>query len=619
MTYRKDVDGLRAVAVLAVLLFHAMPATVPGGSWGVDIFFVISGWLISGQIARDLEAGSFSLVSFYARRARRLLPALLIVLAACWVAGWAILLPQDFRSLGAHILSGALYVSNFKIWSEVGYFDAAAAMKPLLHLWSLGVEEQFYLVWPLLLIVAFRFRWIGPAIAAVTAASFLCSILSSPINAFFLPWNRFWELGLGALLALYGRDVVRFSTVINIVGIALIAAELAMPEGHSPWLALLPTIGATLVIATPDGWFNRVILSSRPAVAIGKISYQLYLWHWPPLVFARYYFGGEHLPELGLTLTALAFPLAIATVAIENAIRRAPLRLPALASGMVAGVLSVGILGALVVLSTGFPGRFASAYAAILETTSAGPAMRNRVCFLDANQPGGALGSACLEQGEGPLVLLWGDSHAAQLYPGLRALADERGWRVAEVTQSQCPFVPSIDLPLVPNCRSLNEVALEQIATLKPDLIIMATRWSIYPWVPDHLWKQAFDVAKLVNSTKGGNGRIVVFGSFPEWPVTQAQAVKAVMRDGSPFPERIAPTNPAAARATAARMVGEAGLMLVDPFDTLCTAAGCLTMPPGQVKLMCFDGSHLTPAGSRYFVRAVLGSLLRDKAHGSAR
>jgi peptidoglycan/LPS O-acetylase OafA/YrhL len=592
MAYRDDIDGLRAVAVLAVLLFHAAPGALPGGSWGVDVFFVISGFLITSLIVRDVDAGTFSFVTFYAKRARRLLPALAVVLAACALAGWYILLPGDFRSLGTHILSGALYVSNFTLWNEVGYFDSAAKMKPLLHLWSLGVEEQFYLVWPVLLLVAFR--WRGPVILAVTVASFLCAVASSPTDAFYLPWNRFWELGIGALLALYGRDLPAWW---GAVGAAFLAVAFALPEGHSPWIALLPTIGAALLIATRAGW-----LSVAPLVGIGRISYQLYLWHWPLLVFARHWTGADLSPVMGLAVVAASFPLAVATYwFVERPIRHAPLRM---AGGAAVAIAGIGAFGAFTTASAGFPSRFAAEYAAILETKSAGNAMRNQVCFLDAEQPGSELKPTCVDPGAGPLVLLWGDSHAAQLYPGLRALATERGFRIAQVTQSQCPFVPYIDFPSAPNCRSVNQAALDQIAALNPAVVIVATRWSLYPWMPDRLWKMGLEIAQSFTVSS----RVIVLGSFPEWPLPLPQIIRAKLSDGSDFPQRMTPSNDPAVRDRTARLVKGFRLHFVDPFDALCDETGCITT--AAAHLTVYDDSHLTAAGSTYFVRKALSSLL---------
>lgn len=203
--YRPDIDGLRAVAVLAVIAFHAYPGLLPGGFIGVDVFFVISGFLITGVILGDLERGTFTFADFYARRIRRIFPALLVVLVAAWIAGWFLLLADEYKSLGRNIAAGALFLSNVSLWTEAGYFDAAAELKPLLHLWSLGIEEQFYIAWPLVMVIAWRLRGSLVTVAGVIGlVSFVLCVLSAdgdPTTAFYLPHTRVWELLVGATLA----------------------------------------------------------------------------------------------------------------------------------------------------------------------------------------------------------------------------------------------------------------------------------------------------------------------------------------------------------------------------------------------------------------------------------
>ena len=207
-TYRRDIDGLRAIAVLAVIGFHAFPAAVPGGFVGVDVFFVISGFLISTIVFGSLERGGFSYVDFYDRRIRRIFPALIIVLVATWIAGWRLLYPLEYANLGKHIASGAGFVSNFMLWRDSGYFDTGAEQKPLLHLWSLAIEEQFYLVWPLGLVLTWRFVKLRFALIGVVALSSfgICVWLTGrdPVVAYYFPVTRFWELLMGAMLAYSG-------------------------------------------------------------------------------------------------------------------------------------------------------------------------------------------------------------------------------------------------------------------------------------------------------------------------------------------------------------------------------------------------------------------------------
>src|SRR5476649_1669486 len=297
---RPDIDGLRAVAVLIVVGFHACPQFDPSGFIGVDIFFVISGYLISTIVLRQLSAGRFSFLDFYGRRARRLLPALLAVLVACLVAGWLLLLPREFKEFGRHVAAAAAFVPNIMLWHESGYFDTSASAKPLLHLWSLGIEEQFYLLWPLLLVAIPRGKGRMLALTALLAViSFAYSVYATdhqPVAAFFSPMSRWWELMLGGLLAQFTRKRPSLGhcrdNVASLAGTLLIAATLLLldsEEGFPGWWALPPAAGTfLLLLAGSRAWVNR-LLSNRLLVGCGLISYPLYLWHWPILTFARLY------------------------------------------------------------------------------------------------------------------------------------------------------------------------------------------------------------------------------------------------------------------------------------------------------------------------------------------
>ncbi|MGH8172638.1 MAG: acyltransferase family protein, partial [Rhodanobacteraceae bacterium] len=373
-TYRRDIDGLRAIAVLAVLVFHAFPKRLPGGYVGVDVFFVISGYLITGVIAGQLARGRFTFADFYARRIKRIVPALLVVLAACCAFGWVSLLPDEFKQLGKHVAAGVAFVSNFALWSEAGYFDASASAKPLLHLWSLGIEEQFYLVWPLALWWFARMRrsalWLVGAIGLTSFAINLATVHSHPVAAFYSPLSRFWELQLGCLLALLLRNwdanptvvPIRIAQALSIAGalalalsIALFNTGLAFPGA---W-ALLPTLGTFALIASgPAGWFNRQVLSRKALVGIGLISYPLYLWHWPLLSFASIGANGTSPPGARAAAMIASVLLAYATyVLIEKPIRFGPKRrfkVPAL----VALSLAIATIGYVAYARSGLPSRF---------------------------------------------------------------------------------------------------------------------------------------------------------------------------------------------------------------------------------------------------------------------
>ncbi len=353
--YRPDIDGLRAIAILAVIVFHAFPTKLKGGFVGVDIFFVISGFLISSIIMRDVDAGRFSFVRFYVNRIKRIFPALIFVLISCFLFGYYALLSDEFSSLGKHIASGLGFIQNIVLYMESGYFDKASDLKPLLHLWSLGVEEQFYLIFPVLLLLAWRVR------NRVLNIVILCAVLSFVLNvvtiqknavsAFFLPFTRFWEMLTGAIIAylsLYSpvrswsfleknglwkrfkenehfrNRCANFCSFIGLLFLVISLVAINRNKLFPGWWALLPTVGSLLIIiAGPNAWVNRVILGNKVMVWIGLISYPLYLWHWPLFSFGKIVFAVQSFPTyVKLLMLCLSFFLAWITYQfVEKPIR----------------------------------------------------------------------------------------------------------------------------------------------------------------------------------------------------------------------------------------------------------------------------------------------------------
>lgn len=323
--YRADIDGLRAVAIIPVIIFHAFPHLIPGGFIGVDIFFVISGFLISSIIFSSLERQRFSILDFYIRRIRRIFPALILVLIGCLLFGWFVLLADEYLRLGKHLSAGIAFISNFVYWRESGYFDNQAVSKPLLHLWSLAIEEQFYVFWPLLLAFVWKqktgFLKITFAIAILSFVANIYLIKYHPVAAFFLPFSRFWELMLGGTLSyitLHRPQII--SNYINLqaaLGFSLILISLfTINEARAfpGWWALLPTFGAFFIIAAgPSAWLNIKILSNPPMVWFGLISYPLYLWHWPLLSFLHILDTGQIGIESRVIVLIVAIFLAWAT------------------------------------------------------------------------------------------------------------------------------------------------------------------------------------------------------------------------------------------------------------------------------------------------------------------
>jgi len=322
--YRPDIDGLRAIAVMAVIIFHAFPQIIPGGFVGVDIFFVISGYLISKILIDELKSGRYSILTFYDRRIRRIFPALLLVLTISLVFGYFFLFKTEFQSIVKHAIASTTFLQNFMLWSESGYFDKSSNLKPLLHIWSLAIEEQFYIFWPIIINIFWRKRinlaWVFLILGGLSFASNTLNAQSDPAAAYYSPFGRFWELMLGGSLA-YAMSKRQnlfsaFGNLNSIAGSILILTALFIinPDRKFPgFWALLPTLGAFLIISSgKDAYINKYILSSRPFVWIGLISYPLYLWHWPILSYAHIASGHLSFSTL-VALLMLTFLLAILT------------------------------------------------------------------------------------------------------------------------------------------------------------------------------------------------------------------------------------------------------------------------------------------------------------------
>ena len=455
MTYRPDIDGLRALAVLAVLIFHAFPSALPGGFVGVDIFFVISGYLITGILLRQLEVGQFSLAHFYAQRIKRIFPALATVLIFCLCVGWIALTSGEYKQLGRYTAGGAAFLNNFLFWRDAGYFDAAAATKPLLHLWSLAIEEQFYLIWPLLLLACHtlpqatlktRSKAVLIGVIFCTSLVYSYQLMSRDLTAnFYSPLARFWELIVGAALAYWHSRLPmlklseRIGLLLAVLGIGLLLISMALIDQTRafPGLwALLPTLGtACLIVAGSTTYINRQWLASRPLVWIGIISYPLYLWHWPLLTFARIFEGQTPSTTVRSILLLASVGLAFLTYQfIER-----PIRFPSThrkASKNIISILCIIMLGLFlagyaITRNEGLPFRHyerlnADASSIVL---GADRSLLKRACGLSPKQA--ASFEWCLSQNKAsqPRFALLGDSKGEALYYGLaRESSQDENW-----------------------------------------------------------------------------------------------------------------------------------------------------------------------------------------------
>jgi peptidoglycan/LPS O-acetylase OafA/YrhL len=622
--YRPDIDGIRAVAILSVVIFHAFPSYLAGGFVGVDIFFVISGFLISSIIFRSLERDDFSYLEFYAHRVRRIFPGLVVVLVATYAFGWFALLPEEFKQLGKHVAAGAAFIQNFALWREAGYFDNSSELKPLMHLWSLAIEEQFYLVYPVLVWIVWRAR-VNALLAVVVlwAASFYLNVTSveaDPTGTFFLPQTRFWELLSGSILAyvhLRRWDAAVLGKlplakhVLSLIGAALIGAALYFIDAGSlfpGWWAVLPVAGAfLLILAGPMAVLNRFVLANPIMVFIGLISYPLYLWHWPIFSYLRIVEGD--LPDDFLVTTAVgaSFVLAWLTYRLfERPIRFGAMpNLKAVALAML--VLFSGLSGAYTFENDGFPGR-------INQAMTEKQLLAERGRYWGASNTAGAPFSASKTN-----VIIFGDSQAHDI---LHALKNDKtiGLKFFEADH-YCSSFYAADVGLEAlhgaTCKASFERLLASDELKQADVIIYA-----------HMWRSR-QGAELQDAYANGirqirernkDARIYFFG--PKYYLSPVGSINIITR-GVPnlwaMNEFIAgrvffdADNDYVKRLAAANHVG-----FVDVRDVFCQG-GCVYYGAG--KFSYFDSHHWTQAGATSFYEKLnkteAYAVLRDTKGGT--
>ena len=508
--------ALRAIAVLAVIGFHAFPNWIGGGFIGVDVFFVISGYLISALLFNELDQKNFSFIRFYSRRIRRIFPALAVVLLSAFAFGWFVMLTDEYRQLGKHIAGGAGFVSNLLLWQESGYFDSAAELKPLLHLWSLGIEEQFYIVWPLLLALILKLR-LRPLliIGLLTGISFFLNIYginNDPIATFYSPQTRFWELSIGAILAylkyrpspliddcisklesllarliFVGRRRMwaeasnsSLSSCTSLLGLALIAfgvMYLTSATKYPGYWALLPTLGAVcLICAGSDAWINRVFLSNRLMVWVGLISYPLYLWHWLLLSYARIIGGAIPPINYRILLVLTSFLLAWLTyILLEKPIRLGRHQRAKTIAVLVL-IIATGYIGLNTLQRDGLPFRYPKEVRNLTSYVKYDweKDVRDGECFLDSGKKTD-INEKCYSDNS---IVLWGDSYAASLYPGLYKWGLDHNEKISQFTVAGCPPIFNLNENFFQrNCNEANQKIISQIRKISPKVLIIHSQW----------------------------------------------------------------------------------------------------------------------------------------------
>ncbi|MFM9890557.1 MAG: acyltransferase family protein [Rickettsiales bacterium] len=642
--YRADIDGLRAVAVLAVLIFHANAEWLPGGFVGVDIFFVISGFLITGILLREMQGGHYSIRQFYIRRIRRIFPALIAVLLTTLVLGWFLLVPDEFKKLGHDIIAATGFYANVQFWQQAGYFDITAERKPLLHLWSLGVEEQFYILWPLIIGLCLRFRRaLLPLMLAVTAISLGLALWRSaahPTSSFYLPHTRFWELMLGGLLAyaepwMTRRTLVgwkrELSACCGMLLIMLAAAMFTKLDAYPSWRALLPVVGTILLLATPGSFLHRHALSGRMMVGIGLISYPLYLWHWPLLAYARILYWQAPPTGVILGLVGLSFCLATLTYhCIEAPLRFGRFRRRAIGLLLVA-MLAVALVATAITSTDGFKqlrennARFRDLKGvhAFAETSMACPQS------MDVGD------NWCVTARGGPAnAAVVGDSHAEALFAGLATRDTTRNW--ALIGHSSCPpllQVRSHRVNMPDACLDATERMVDMLKT-HPEIrtVVLASLGQFYfdhSVSPQHTGKDTSELWRLestlaseaslsrsevfyrgmdrtISALEASGKKIVLFIDVPTLDFMAADCLPRLgelsYRFGMAKPHCTTPQADALAQQKSYREIvrrlaaKHPSLRIFDSFTVLCNGTDCLA---GTKDLLLYsDSHHLSIRGS---------------------
>lgn len=624
MKYRADIDGLRALAVLPVVLYHASIPGFGGGFVGVDIFFVISGYLICGMIDQDIRDGTFSLGDFYKRRILRILPALFAMFGVTGVLAYAYCLPVEFEDFSKSFASAVASVSNIYFAKTAGYFDAPAETKPLLHTWSLGVEEQFYFVAPLLMLALYRFvpRYAKWLLAAATVMSLAAAILMSFRNAtfvFYLTPFRAWELALGALLAI--RFIPSPSTpiarsIVGGIGLALLLGVIVLGTPSAPLLAMtgLAAVGAAMVIASSEGslsWAGR-LLSVPPLVFVGLISYSLYLWHWPLMVFQRtdgFLMAGTS-ATAKLVVIAASFAVAVASWRFIERPFRAMAHQSSRTGVFSAASASMATAFAaclMILMSDGAPFRFSDRVVAISSYLAYDSASQFRTgkCFLATNRQHLDQETCLKLDPHRPNYLLVGDSHGAHLWFGLQAAMPEVN--VMQATASMCrPAIPDISALETRSCpRMMNFVFEEFLPAHKIDKVLLAASWKD---------EDLADLSVVVDRLKARDIDVTVLGPIVEYDLALPRLLADELRRGDKSAARVRRTPGIQERDRAMNALMTArGATYVSVYDAICRNDRCDEFVDASVPMQ-FDSGHLTEQGSVEIGRRLAGAFARKLA-----
>jgi peptidoglycan/LPS O-acetylase OafA/YrhL len=617
--YRSDIDGLRGVSILAVIAYHYNLGNVDGGFVGVDVFFVISGYLITTIILKEINNGSFSFTNFYLRRIRRIFPAVLFLILVILVAGYFILLPSNYTKIGNSAFYSAFGLSNFYFLWNTDYFDTAAEFRPLLHTWSLAVEEQYYLIWPILLLaivklgnrsVLIRYGAIVLLIVMSLVFSQLSLTEDGQKTAFYMFHTRAWELGLGGLIALFPVLKHRIAgTVLSTLGILMIAWSMITLSSDSPFPglnALYPCIGAGLIILPKQDYYVYRMLSVKPLVFIGKISYSLYLWHWPLLVLYRHHETGR-MPDQNdtLILLLLCFILSIFSWRyIEQRFRKKKTtsKKYVYVTGL-STMIGVGVLGMAVSQASGFPHRLPEALRDVEKMTRETVTSQNGLvlahCFISSKSKGGVKffsDEKCITIDTNKRnAIIVGDSHAAHFGKALRD--HYPGVQFSQVTGSGC--LPTLHAKGKTNCAILMRRAIDKaIPSGKYDTVIFSARWT----------RKGVDrLVEVVEWSKKYIKNVVIFGPTIEYSkaLPTLLAKSALRNDGGEIIEAARKYKHSITRSRylASKLEG-LDIQYYSLVDSVCPNDKCIVVD-ADGKPIQYDYGHFTYRGASLVIESL--------------
>ena len=599
LRYRAHIDGLRAIAVLGVVLFHFGATWLPGGFIGVDVFFVISGFLIARSIYADTADGSFSILGFYERRIRRIAPAFLAVTALTSLCAFLLFFPNQLMLYARSLMWSVLAFGNVYFYLRTDYFGPAAEDTPLLHYWSLGVEEQFYFLFPALILGCRRFfpKALPQLVLGLLVASLAACELIRPYNpaaAFYLLPFRAFELLIGAALALPGLRFpqdARIGGAAVAAGAGLILAGMALITERSPFpglLALVPCLGTALAIWGGESVTSAParLLGTRVPLFFGAISYSLYLVHWPIVVFARPLL--PDLPASAFLIGGVALSTLLGWASwrfVEQPVRRNR-------TGFPRGALTA--FGAIAENQRGFPGRFGPEIARVLafERSPLREIVRDGTCFINGREPMRTLPPQCLPE-QRPSLVVWGSSHIAQFVGALAEAAGRHGYAFGQITGAAC--VPLVDAEASPMCDALNRFALDWLLEHRPSIVVLGGDAAYGPEV----WKRFDrDFARL----HAAGIRVVLVGPVPQFRRPPPQVLAERLYRGNPSvlaDDNLEPIALVADRALAAHFAGNPDVEYVSILTTMCPDANCPMMVDGEP--LGFDPSHFTHKGVAFY------------------